>query len=1130
MTVAVPKIEVLIIPFASTLHPQEYWVPNVIGGHFAQMARLLVFAFSAAISLPLLAQNPSPTEPPQSKPPQDPIATVPKVLEEGSVKPDGFYAYDKETGNRIMVPGISLQEIQELLDRRDGLQKLRDKYSFENVTVDGVVSGDTAELQVQFKVRIDANGDNWSTVPLSLPGVYLLEPIAVAGAKDYHLQLAPLTTDTMSPLDSMGYLGNRVQIKVDEPKEITISGKFRTQVVDQAGQRTLNLQLPPAPTQVRLKIPDTGWDVKVDGRGQAIKVDTGDKDSTLLNVDSDGGNVILRWQRREEQAGPAQLLDVEGKWTIRWPSQTDRLRASLILNVKNNVRGAIEPFEIAIGEAAEVSLETFVVNPNLKLSRLPGTANRWQISPEGDLPRRTDQISVRLELDLRGGSATAMKPFQLPEVNVEGALLQRGEVNIRVPRPSRLRWLPSQTARPLPSDGIVSAEDRTYGFEYTRMPFELKLWTEDPQEQMSLSPRMKLSVGAQAADLLLTIQRNTSASGGQPIEIDIRQWQLLSVRTASGPLTGEAYHLEGSLLTIESDAFQQAGFRDATPIQLNFHVPLSNQILSAELPHFSESSRALVETAEIEVRAENGWMFFFDSDNSIDIDRNLTTSQTPEVVSLKVKPSNRVAKLVGNLIPPTQDVRVEAQLNAIASERQLDLTESLQIQVSAAPITSISALLMEGDRLDLWQVSLADGTPVALVTDAQGSKIVPQRPLTTGRHQLMMKRSFPIEPTIEGTQFSLPVVQLKMPGMVLNTEIPVQLSAADGLKLEAYSSESAVPLEKVELIDWPLQGLRVNVRKIPPQSNNYRIEKIWLQTFSGGEQTRERATLKVIQPPRRLRLPADMLPTDAKIYVTVGGKEVVAIRTKEQMLEFDIPDAVTTATIEVSVWMPTRNRRAIRILKPLLEPWGINAAEIYWQLILPPNEHALQLSAGAGTGMRWRWDDWRFHRVPRMDDATLAQWAGTTAETGRVVGNRYLVASVGGLELNAVTIERSLLWTLVACVILGLAIGWMYVPFFRHPVSVVTLSLLLGGCGVIWPDAILLIGQLAVVAMLFVIAMLVLRQIALRQPQRSALGPAPAFRTEGSTRRQAPTQPAIIEPSSQRGNDFSLQPAGDSRR
>ena len=1103
-----------------------------VGKRLRNYAKLAGFLVICAFSSTQFAGGQEP--PTKPYPPE----SAPSTLNGGAVKPDGFYLYDKDTGNKIMVPGLTFQE----LDRLRGLDSARrpktDPFNIEQTRLDIVVPRSAKDepevrhaiIDLEMRVRVDASPDERVRVPLQLPGSYLVDPLQVEGIAGYHVELTDLPADQKSPNNYVGYT---LSLQPLEPTVITVKGKFRTPIKSQTGFDTLELQLPDTTTKVRLNLPQTDLEVDVVGRGDAIINNVPAAEDSNIEIDSNGGAFTIRWQRTKERAGPTQVLDVEGNWLVTWPSQTDRVKVLLTLRVEN-LRGTVGSFEVVIPESAVLATETLLLNPKLQLSPPSGSSQtNWLVSPlEGDAPA---PIELHLELEFPGANITAERPFQMPIVEVVGALRQRGKVQVNVQRPERLRWTPGPSVRPTIADTTsIPAESRRYAFDYRRLPIALSLWTDNPQEQLRLTPRMVINVSEHAAEMVFSVRGTTTAVAGQPIEIDLHDWKLLQVEGISGPLSGDAYRLAGQTLIVEPDAVLPSAFGNGAPtMQLLIHAgrAIDTRTVSCELPVLrvgkEGNSATLIEPLDIEIRPDSGWLFVPDLDASNALER--ITAATGEALLLRARPSNSPPSLKGYLLPHQRELKLDRNLKFTAKAESVDVEEHMHFQSNSA-LTSLELKLPLGDRLDAWRI-MVDGVRVAIDQSTEVVRVIPLNPLPPGDHELVLLRTIPLKATNEGARATVPVVDFVRIEATPRDEVPCQVVSVDGVRLEvARSSEDFVSTSNL-MVGIPPEGLSIRASIVSPAIVNHRIERLWLQTVSGGSQLRERAVLRLNRPPRKLRLPANMIPSQATIQAAVGTQMLPVFRTSDQQLELLLPPSEESISVTITIWTNiVPQNRILRNLRPLLERWGEGVEQVYWQIVVPPNEHAIQLPSGSATGMQWHWRDWRFVRIPTLNDDRLANWSGIPVEATPPMGNRYLVHSVGGLELKSLIIERSLLWSLVAGAVLGCATLWIYTRTARHPLSIILLSLCFGGAAIIWPDASLLCGQLAIVAGLFVVAMLALRSTMLRQPRRSALGPTPILRQDRSGRQAIVPLPGTREATSTRGKDFSFHPAGDSQR
>ncbi len=98
-------------------------------------------------------------------------------------------------------------------------------------------------------------------------------------------------------------------------------------------------------------------------------------------------------------------------------------------------------------------------------------------------------------------------------------------------------------------------------------------------------------------------------------------------------------------------------------------------------------------------------------------------------------------------------------------------------------------------------------------------------------------------------------------------------------------------------------------------------------------------------------------------------------------------------------------------------------------------------------------------------------------------GNRYLYIGSDVLSFRAVLMSRVVLWIVVGTLVLLTSIVLTYFPQTRHPLTAVVGAVLFAGLIAIAPDAAVLAGQLAIIALVLVIVMIAVRSLV--TPHRS---------------------------------------------
>jgi hypothetical protein len=185
---------------------------------------------------------------------------------------------------------------------------------------------------------------------------------------------------------------------------------------------------------------------------------------------------------------------------------------------------------------------------------------------------------------------------------------------------------------------------------------------------------------------------------------------------------------------------------------------------------------------------------------------------------------------------------------------------------------------------------------------------------------------------------------------------------------------------------------------------------------------------------------------------------------------------------------------------------------LYWQLILPVDEHLLTVPAGCLPAYEWQWRRLGWRRVPLVGDARLERWSGARAEEAADDGvqaalhgerNVYLFRA---RDMQGAYLVYSAPRTLMVVVPAGLVllVGYLliYVPILRTAGTVVTGLVLLIAAAVIFPELALLVAQLACLGIVLSLLVLFLRRTLRAKPAPQVL----IQRTPGSSIRQSTTE------------------------
>ena len=312
------------------------------------------------------------------------------------------------------------------------------------------------------------------------------------------------------------------------------------------------------------------------------------------------------------------------------------------------------------------------------------------------------------------------------------------------------------------------------------------------------------------------------------------------------------------------------------------------------------------------------------------------------------------------------------------------------------------------------------------------------------------------------------------------------------------------------------------------------VKRAWIQTQLTGSQSasgsarQDRAVFLFTSTQKQLRLSVPGGVAADEVEILLDGERVTARPTGNGQLLINLsPDANhRDHVLEVSLHTsgpPVRGQMTLEV--PSLGP-DVWVRRLYWQLVLPSNEHVFVSPQGFTPEYAWDWDGYAWGRKPLLSESELADWvtgyngAGTFAHPG---ANQYLFSSLGPVEnCELRTADRT--WIVLcasgAALVLGLLL--IYVPVSRHPATLLATAMVLLCVGMLYPEPMLLVAQAASLGLaLTLIAGLLQRSVVRRRRGTIMMEASSSIMDTGSTQTQYPpalsggpasTQSAAIPP------------------
>ncbi len=300
------------------------------------------------------------------------------------------------------------------------------------------------------------------------------------------------------------------------------------------------------------------------------------------------------------------------------------------------------------------------------------------------------------------------------------------------------------------------------------------------------------------------------------------------------------------------------------------------------------------------------------------------------------------------------------------------------------------------------------------------------------------------------------------------------------------------------------------------------VDRVWLQTWLSGGREQDRAAfrLRTSNPQATVELPPEASTGEVEVLVDgriaeVSGRAAGRIVVR---LPRETSNGGDTATAEPTTHtLEIRFRQAIQqplIARHRLVPPQIDGttelSQIYWQIILPSDEHIVESPEQLVSASQWQWLGAFWGRRPVMSQVDLEKWVGASSQLAPTIAeNQYLFTGLLPVSSIAiVTAPRWLVVLLASSSILILLAGWLYLPLRARPWMLVALSVVIAAMAITYPTAARLIAQAAAIGVVLApVSMLISRLLS--RPSRRQLAPSI---TSSSQRAMTPRSDSIAMP------------------
>ncbi len=1107
----------------------------------------LVFAQeddSPVAPVPVETVEPEPTE---SAPPQDgraqnePSPYIPTRIE--SLLPNEYWLPDEE-GRLRAILGFSFEDFVELYRQRENLtgRNQPPRFSLQRVSMVGRVEGRVAALTVVIDVVV--NSDEWVRVPLRFDRAMLREPAAYQGPGEQFTHFEGPDKGYVSWIRGNG----------EQPRQLTL--KLAVQVTSTGRKHGIRMSVPRAAvSELKLSVPLADVVAEAtDGVTVGPPV-AGAEGTTELTALGPGGDFSLTWHQPADQSTEIPTV-LEATGTIFARLDGAGVQTEAVLSVRS-IAGSFDRFQVRLPKGAEwISRETSDYEV-VKAEPIAGASAEAQVVEI----RRSEKNSKPLEVHLVARRThDPSKPeewLELAGFEVLGAARQSGHLAVAATRDWQVIWRPNFGIRQVDQLQLPEAlrhEEVVAGFQYMSQPCSLAARAVVRKTHSSVEPEYLLLVDADRVRLQATL--NYTVRGTETSVLDVvlpPGWEFDAVGPANLVAVDGVAIIDSDLLSVPLLQPTSGQIR----LNIDAHWPISSQAKSLIIPlpqpqvDVPGPATVIVLPADdVELVPKDELMPGFVR-GRIELPEGLPQRQQ-DPLTYRAESAKPVFAADYRIHEQHIEVkvlsRIRLQPSGGTAEQTLVYTirykptDHLLVDVPSS-LAGLQGLEFLHDDQPLLQADMPGARAEA---NSSGSiqKRIDLGEAHIGRHVLTVR--YPIASAkLNAENLAELTIPLVMPADGDLTENRVEVSAPPSIELETRGGPWTVaPGDSLDRNPGIALGLLAKQRtgqvKLAARlgGNNLsgatEVKRAWIQTRLTGSQSasgsarQDRAVFLFTSTQKQLRLSVPGGVVADKVEILLDRQRVTARPTGDGRLQINLPadpnhrDHVLEVSLHAS-GRPARGQMTLEV--PSLGP-DVWVRRLYWQLVLPSNEHVFVSPQGFTPEYTWDWDGYAWGRKPLLSESELADWvtgyngAGTFAHPG---ANQYLFSSLGPVEnCELRTADRT--WIVLcasgAALVLGLLL--IYVPVSRHPATLLATVMILLCVGMLYPEPMLLVAQAASLGLaLTLIAGLLQRSVVRRRRGTIMMEASSSIMDSGSTQTQYPpplsgspasTQSAAVPP------------------
>jgi hypothetical protein len=998
-----------------------------------------------------------------------------------------YYVRDPN-GRLVPLLGFSYADLMDFVRQKHDRQAApASGYNLEQLVITGNLQGDKAALTAKYKIRLE--GASPAEIPLAGGGAILSEPAEYEGTGEQSIEFNA---------DAGSYAA---RLKGSAGSEHQLTLKLLVPVKTTAGQSHLEMTVPTAAaSQLALRVSDGALEL-VEHAGTATAEVKAAEGGSEIDAWGLGGSLSIEW-RDSATAGRAPVLESVGEILAKVDSRSVQFDAALTVR---SFGSQFDHFQVKLPTGSQLA-GTAAAEAGYTLTPVGSSGALVDVK----LNQRTSgpvEVKIQAEraYDVTQANSAALElaGFELLEAPPHR---QSGHIAVAVVGDWQPIWgehirvqqigdLPEKLKRP----GVIA------GFEYFGQPASLRARVAARKTRVAVDPEYIYFFDGRQIRLEAQLKYTIRGAKTSSLQIAMPGWDIDEIGPpemleADVPPVNAGPSLTVPLLQPVSGEVQLTFKAHRDLPADNSRVELALPIPAADV--LGPAVVALVAADNIRVRPKDA-----------ELQGLVRTSVAPRIKlpqheqsPLFFRGEQAQAVFVGQLEQLSQVISASADSNLTFDRDDILAVQRFSFRVEHVPADNLVFDVPRTILLNYHLELLLDGQPLefsAAASDSQEAMARVEASLPEpriGSFEITARyRLNDSTPRMRaGTTLSVPLMMPASSIVLGDNHLSISGDSSSSIQphdenwdiadelqtTSAFNTGPALTLTSLQ----PTSQINLLVRGNPGQAAGATtIERAWVQTWIAGSVRQDRAVYRFNTTAETLEISLPSGVQANNLEMRLDGRSIAGTGANGVLrLKLPRPSAIGNHLLELRYHLSGGDSAGVVETELPRLSGNTWIDHMYWQLVLPRDQHLLWSPSELTPEQSWSWSGWTWARRATLEQADLEAWLGASAGTTVPEGtNRYLFSVMGNpAKFVARVAARWEIVLLASVAVLAAGLLMMYVPAIRRPTAMFIVGVVIAALGLWIPEAAILFAQAATLGFAILMVSAVLRRWVRRRRHR----------------------------------------------